>query len=525
VTTGIAVLALLVTGLLPGVMSPPVGWIFLHPIAWIPAFAVFDRLSGRRAFLAGWLVGSLEKLVVLYWITHSIAVFSNLPGWVGVLCTVLVAAAFGLHLGFFAWGFGRIRRASGSWWPFAIAAWFTACEFLNPQLFPYYHGVGWYRYPSIFLLVSLTGISGVSFLVVLVNALLLEGLRALRAPAARRSSLRNAALGLVLLVLAFGWSAWRDARIARAEAETPPLRIALVQSNLLRDERRAVFRQSRSGVADLLVSMSREALEADPSIDVFVFPEDELWSAPSDPWNAAIPRFARENGVEVWTGGAHFERRDGRRRKYNSAYRIRADGTIDPPYDKNVLLPFGEFVPFEDVFPVLKKIQGPGRLLAGTETKVFQRGDTRFAFFICYEVILQSFVRDAVRRGVNLLVNLTFDGWFGDTAEPHQHLMLALVQSAQHGVPLVRSTGTGISAIADARGVVTAHGGVFRREVVVGDVRPVRVPSPYTALGDWFAWVCVAASALLLVRGRRGRSAAVSSNTSSSTSPGAGEAR
>jgi apolipoprotein N-acyltransferase len=134
-------------------------------------------------------------------------------------------------------------------------------------------------------------------------------------------------------------------------------------------------------------------------------------------------------------------------------------------------------------------------------------------------------VRDGVRDGLNLLVNLTFDGWFGDTAEPHQHLMLALVQSAQHGVPLVRSTGTGISAIADARGVVTARGGVMQREVVVGDVRPVRVPSPYTALGDWFAWACAAISALLLVSAARGRSASSPANTASSTSPGDGGAR
>jgi apolipoprotein N-acyltransferase len=108
------------------------------------------------------------------------------------------------------------------------------------------------------------------------------------------------------------------------------------------------------------------------------------------------------------------------------------------------------------------------------------------------------------------LVNLTFDGWFGDTSEPTEHLMLAAVQSAQYGIPLVRSTTTGISAFVDARGVITASTGVFTRETLVADVKPMQVTSPYAALGDWFAGCCGLGSAGLLLRSgfqRRSRAA------------------
>jgi len=107
-----------------------------------------------------------------------------------------------------------------------------------------------------------------------------------------------------------------------------------------------------------------------------------------------------------------------------------------------------------------------------------------------------------VRRGANLLVNLTYDGWFGDTAEPAQHLMLVAVQAAQLGVPVVRSTTTGISALLDARGRIVARTQLFERTVLVGDVAPVRAPGLYAAWGNWFAWSCVAISLAVLVAQR-----------------------
>jgi apolipoprotein N-acyltransferase len=134
-------------------------------------------------------------------------------------------------------------------------------------------------------------------------------------------------------------------------------------------------------------------------------------------------------------------------------------------------------------------------------------GRARFVFLICYEAIRSGFVRRAIAGGANLLVNVTVDAWYGNTSEQSQHLMLAAAQSALHGVPLLRATTTGISAIVDPRGIITAKSETSTREVLVREVRPVRVPSFYSRAGDWFAWSCVAASGVLLglSRRRRGR--------------------
>jgi apolipoprotein N-acyltransferase len=171
-------------------------------------------------------------------------------------------------------------------------------------------------------------------------------------------------------------------------------------------------------------------------------------------------------------------------------------------YDKNILVPFGETMPLVKHFPVLRGIRGPGDFVRGDALPIYHGKRARFAFLICYEAIHAGYVRRAVLQGPELLVNLTFDAWYGDTSEPHTHLMLAAVQAAQYGVPLLRSTTTGISAIVDARGLITEKTGVFTREVLVADVPMVRHPTFYARMGDWLPWSCSVVALGLLLRSR-----------------------
>ena len=134
-------------------------------------------------------------------------------------------------------------------------------------------------------------------------------------------------------------------------------------------------------------------------------------------------------------------------------------------------MPFGEYVPLADVLPFLRAIEGPGNLKRGDGLKIFEGVGTRFTFLICYEAVHTPYVREGVRAGAELLVNLTYDTWYGRTAEPHQHLMLCAIQAAQLGVPLVRAASTGISAFVDMRGVITHRSNLYQREVLVGVIQ------------------------------------------------------
>ncbi len=504
----LALFALLLTATAHVLVLPPCSWAWLHPFLWVPAFLVFLRLRGRRALLAGWLVGAGANAAAFYWLPATITNFSSLPWSAAIAMHIVACAAWGLFVAVFAWGFGAVRRAGGGAWPFACAAWFTACEFLGPHAFPWQQGVSLYAIPNLFLVASLTGVAGLTFLLMLWNGVAVQAIAVVRGDATKRALVRNAAIAALLVLLGAAWSQARLWRIGRAEEEAKSVRIGIVQSNHDPERLAELTGKGLDAFARDLIELSEQALREQGEVDVLVWPEAALKRSPTDPSNHQVLRFARRHAVEVWTGARRYEWGPGRvQRRFNSGFRVDARGRIDGRYDKNILIPFGEYMPLGDTFPVLARIKGPVRVTPGDELTLVAGPKARFAFLICYEAIHADYVRRAVRLGPDLLVNLTYDGWFGDTAEPHQHLMLAAIQSAQYGVPLVRATTTGISAFVDARGVVTARAELGRREVLVGDVKPAAVPSPYATLGDWFAWACVVFSAFLLLRAWRLRRA------------------
>ena len=499
------VVAVVFSGAIQAAVSAPLSWIWLHPIAFVPAFWAFDRLEGRNALLAGWLYGVAAQATIFSWVIHTVSTFSNLPWPVAVLILGLFAAVFGFYGAIFGWGFAHVKRLSGAYWPLGIAAWFVACEFLNLQLFPYFQGVAWYQVPDIFLVTAVTGVAGISFLIFLANAVL-YGVLDWRLRGAPLAPARGGAIVLALGVLvSIGYSQVRLGAIAAAEESAPEVVLGMVQTNQDVFARRDMASRRKTAIADDHVVAMNSAYAAHPNVQAFVMPEGALQGRPNWPRNFRVRRFVRDTGVEVWTGGASSKKGpDGRRQWFNSAFRIHGSGEEDVRYDKNVLLPFGEYMPFASVLPFLKKIQGVGNYQPGDGIRIYEAVDqVRFAYLICYEAILSRYVRRAVNQGANLLVNITYDAWFGDTACPHQHFMLSALQAAQYGVPLVRSATTGISAFVDARGVITDTTEIFTRDVLVRPVKLVRMPGIYARLGDWFAWGCVLLCVVLLVQAER----------------------
>ena len=352
---------------------------------------------------------------------------------------------------------------------------------------------------------QVTGVSGMSFLVMLCNAMALQAIEVVRAGwKPRRTLFTNAAVFSLLLLLTFTYSTQRLASIERAEADTRPIEIALIQPNYTVERKNKLRRQSPDGFAKDLVTLSREvAATALANIDVFVWPENALSKPPWDASNKQVIDFARQSGAEIWTG-ALFQDNDpaGAGAYRNAAFRIDAYGEVDARYDKTLLIPFAEYVPRKDVLPGLDWIRLPGNFVAGDGLRIYTPEFAKFSFLICYEAIKTAYVRTGIQGGAELLVNVSGDTRSGDNSEQSQHLMLAAIQAAQFGVPLVRSTSTGISAFVDARGLITAQTRVFERGGLVHRVRPMRVPSTYAQFGDWFAWICVGVSFLLLA-GRR----------------------
>src|SRR5260370_9855165 len=185
---------------------------------------------------------------------------------------------------------------------------------------------------------------------------------------------------------------------------------------------------------------------------------------------------------------------------YNSAVSSDNEGIVTGRYDKEYLLTFGEYLQFGDRFPILYKWSpNSGHFTPGTSLEplvIDVHGEShRVTALICYEDILPRFTSAAVRHGESeLLVNITNDAWFGDTAEPWEHLALAQLRAVEHRRYLVRGTNSAVSPVFDPVGRVTAPSGTFRQETLLAPIHWMRSRTVYEAVGDW-PWVLVSGAA------------------------------
>ncbi|HEY6878598.1 MAG TPA: apolipoprotein N-acyltransferase, partial [Polyangiales bacterium] len=242
-------------------------------------------------------------------------------------------------------------------------------------------------------------------------------------------------------------------------------------------------------------------LQKTTKLDLLVWPESAFaWFLPERIKNVRRIVFHDRLHVPTLFGGLSIRERNGEVEPYNTAYMTDADGSIVGTYDKTYLLAFGEYIPLGDRFPQIYELSPhSGRFVAGKHVQPVPFGRYRIAALICYEDILPSFVARAVRAGdPHLLVNMTNDAWFGDTHQPWQHLALAKLRAVEHHRTLVRSTNSGVSAIVDPVGRVTAVSGVFTRENIASAVPMLENGQYlYASIGDWPGYLSLLALVVL----------------------------
>ena len=196
-------------------------------------------------------------------------------------------------------------------------------------------------------------------------------------------------------------------------------------------------------------------------------------------------------------GAPGFRRTLGGEDAFNRAYLVSADGADRGWYDKEHLVPFGEYVPpFLDLPFLRPLLQGVGEFLPGESTKPLtlasaspDREPLVLGVLICYESIFPELARKQVAEGATLLVNISNDAWFGFSAAPMQHLSLAVLRAVEQRRWLARSTNTGISAFVDPYGSIVVRGGLFKAESLSHPVVPLTETSLFFVLEPWLPWL------------------------------------
>jgi len=501
------VLAALTSGLLLALISAPINLHWLHWLSFVPLFwALRPGEHGRNAML-GWIAGYAGVSTCFFWIAESVVRFSNLPSPIALVIIHLFAFAWGLPYAIVFGAVQPLRRRLGTWWVLVVPALLVTVEHWGPQLFPYYQGVSQFKNPWTFQLASVTGVKGVSFLLLFTNACAAEAVYRWRE--GRGIAPGAIAAGFAVGLGNLGFGVWRTAAVDAEVATWPTARLTQMQLSITMEERmRGTARQAMLDWVRVSNLVPRDGA------DLVVWPEG---ATPYDPRGAGVRRLmknvARRVNAPILFGGGYAEPttdpETGREyvEQRNSVYLMAPNGIIVDRYDKNVPLAFGEYLPFADTFPILRElIQGPGNFKAGTEAVVFEAetasGSVRFATPICYEAILADFVREKM-SDVDLLLVVTNDGWFGDTFAPHQHGMLSAVRSTELGIPMFRLAYTGVSFVVLPNGRYEHETGVYEEVNRVLEVPYGRVPTIYSRVGDLFPWLCTLGVLIAVLCARR----------------------
>jgi apolipoprotein N-acyltransferase len=482
------------------------------------------------AFRTGYVGGLVHYLISLHWLLYIPFPAGAVAGWIALglylalypaiwacLCEVTLRGfapsnRHGAMMETAENGAGPLDRLlAGSWmrragWALMAAVFWVALEMVVGRLFSGFPwnllGASQYGMLPLIQIASLTGVYGVSFLVVWFSVgLSLAVLQLMRKPGWHGAWVREAGLPLLAVVITVTAGYTRIARMPVADGE---LEVALVQPSIPQE---LIWDPSEDGNRfATMLELSRLSLASEPQL--LVWPEAAMPSLSQEHFDA-LTNLVAEHGVWTVFGADDVERRvtASNERNYdvfNAAFLLGPDGRYVSSYRKRQLVIFGEYVPLERWLPFMKSltpIQGSFTAGPGPVTFELTHPPARISVLICFEDVFPHVTRQHVKDDTEFLLNLTNNGWFGESSAQWQHATGAALRAVENGLPLVRCTNNGMTCWIDAVGRIRNVHGAESRNIYAPGYMTARIPlraaglppgpTIYRVHGDWFGWGCV----------------------------------
>ncbi len=462
-------------------------------LAFLPLFVAMHGRTPKGAFGMGLVAGLTMNLAGFSWLTTMLKTFSGFPLPLCLLFVVIICAYQGTRIGLMGWFYGRASQRG--WNPTLVAfGSFVASELLGAylMLFPWYFGATMVKAPVFSQVADLGGPILIGVLVLAPSVALFE---LLRARAEGKPADRRLVGGLfVLPAVSALYGIIRIKQVDAAAQAAPPLHVGIVQGNLGLMQKREDSAEGLRRHVRMTADLKKKGVE------LVVWSESSVTFGVSEDIYKTFYRNTvtnQLNGVPTIFGGVviHEDPDPRLERLYNTAFISNGKGEVVGRYDKEYLLAFGEYLPLGDTFPILYEWSpNSGRFAKGTDKTLLpletETGTHHIAPLICYEDILPGFTNDMVAgTDAELIVNITNDAWFGDTAEPWEHLSLATLRSIEHRRYLVRSTNSGVSAFVDPVGRVMLHTHTFKSESLDTIVHLMKGATVYEYVGDKLWWL------------------------------------
>ena len=485
--------------------------------AWIApgllAFATRNK-SGGDAFRVGVTAGLVFWLVSLYWLLDIPYAWHSIPlgpgaGWLAL------SAFVALYLGVWTWVISScppkmIEFWGGRFlWGIAGSAAWVALEMVRARFlggFPWdILGASQVKMTPLIQIASITGVYGVSFLVVWTSLCLYSAVRMIAAkPQSRFAWQPEVFPPLLVLAVLF---AVGELKLLQPASSGTTLRVALVQPAIPQG---VIWDETANAVRfQQLLQLSETALTN--KVDLLVWPESAVPELDETTY-PAITNLAYEHKVWLIFNSDDAVPRPNATNEYdndvfNAAFLVGPDGALrfDNIYHKQKLVIFGEYVPLGGWLGWLTPITGSYK--AGTNAAQFglENLNVTASPLICFEDLFPQIGRKAAAGGADFLVNLTNDGWFGESAEQWQHEAGAIFRAVENGMPLIRCCNNGVTCWVDGNGhereiFRDATGSVYGQGVMIFELPlPKHGVTFYTRHGDWFGWICVAITVLFTI--------------------------
>jgi apolipoprotein N-acyltransferase len=458
-------------------------------------------VSTRRGFTLGLIAGFIHYAGTVYWTGATVSTFGGLP----VAVAVFVAGLLAFYMAAYVALFGAItatlvRRFGGAGMWLAPSVWVTF-EYLRGILiggFPWIPlGNTMVTLLPIAQLASVVGVYGLTVLVVLLNT----GFAMTALSTGRRRVIIAASTVMTIVAV----SVWGGMRLSSGELTNgTPIKVGLIQGNIAQTDKWNPARAAM--ILDRYLQLSRQAVSN--GAQFLMWPEASTpFYFEEDIGGEHVRNLARTLGVPLLFGSDEFE--EGTPPKnYNAAFMLDTHGATAAVYRKIHLVPFGEYVPFQQLlFFVGPLVEAVSAFSAGTRVTMLPVEGHMVSTAICYEVTYPQLAREAVRQGSEMLTTVTNDAWYGESSAAFQHFEMAAMRAIEQGRYLLRSANTGISGIVDPYGRVLIRTNLFETVAVVGEARFVQAKTVYATIGDLAVFLSAAVVMIALgwafIEGRR----------------------
>lgn len=482
-----------ISGLLLFLAYPPYNLSYLAFIALIPLLISLKGSLFKMASL-GYLFGLVFFGGLLFWM-NSMRLY-GVACWARPLLWLLLVVSLSLYPAIFGLLYGLVsKRLQGLFALLAACIIWCGLEFIRTHFplggFPWaLLGYSQYLNLPLIQIVSFTGVYGVSFLVILFNAIIIEicGPSTLK----RKVLLFTLCLLLYTSCYAYGW--WSLSQ------PLPPkdLKVAAVQGNF-DIEMSWNWRDTHGEFRSRLSELTGMALP--------VLPELIVWTETIilDPLSY-LPGLARElallteGSASLLLGAPHYESKGTKTHYFNSAFLLLPEGRIAQRYDKLHLVPFGERLPGERFIPWLRDLfPMAGDYTPGSNFTLFRIGEKgSFGVLICFEDIFAGLARRFVRDGAAFMVNITNDAWSRSRGCHYQHFQASIFRAVENRCYILRAGNTGVSAIIDPYGRIERIIPINTAGIITGEVSTLRPHSLYTRWGDLFVYLCLGAGVFMV---------------------------